>query len=65
MTKEKAMSEAIHNQQAASVQSNKKNQILATALLGLLILSVLSLAPMEVIHNATHDVRHSSGFPCH
>ncbi len=59
------MSEAIHNQQAASVQSNKKNQILATALLGLLILSVLSLAPMEVIHNATHDVRHSSGFPCH
>ena len=59
------MSEAIQNQQVASVQSNKKKQILATALLGLLILSVLSLAPMEVIHNATHDVRHSSGFPCH
>jgi len=59
------MSEAIQNQQVASVQRNKKNQVLATALLGLLILSVLSLAPMEVIHNATHDVRHSSGFPCH
>jgi len=59
------MSEAIQNQQVASAQSNKKNQVLATALLGRLMLSVLSLAPMEVIHNATHDVRHSSGFPCH
>lgn len=59
------MSEVIQNQQVASVQSSKKNQVLAAALLGLTILSVLSLAPMDVIHNATHDVRHSSGFPCH
>ncbi|MCK5728309.1 MAG: CbtB-domain containing protein, partial [Methylococcales bacterium] len=21
--------------------------------------------PIEVIHNAAHDTRHSSGFPCH
>ncbi len=59
------MSEVVQNQQVASVQSNKKNQIFAATLLGVTILSVLSLAPMEVIHNATHDVRHSSGFPCH
>ena len=59
------MSEIIQNQQVASVQNNEKIQIFAAALLGLTILSVLSLAPMEVIHNATHDVRHSSGFPCH
>jgi len=59
------MSEVVQNQQVASVQNNKKIQIFAAALLGLAILSVLSLAPMEVIHNATHDVRHSSGFPCH
>ena len=59
------MSEVVQNQQVVSVQNNKKIQIFAAALLGLSILSVLSLAPMEVIHNATHDVRHSSGFPCH
>ena len=59
------MSEVVQNQQVASVQNNEKIQIFAAALLGLTILSVLSLAPMEVIHNATHDVRHSSGFPCH
>jgi cobalt transporter subunit CbtB len=59
------MSEVIQNQQVSSVQDNKKIQVFAAALLGLTILSILSLAPMEVIHNATHDVRHSSGFPCH
>ena len=59
------MSEVVQNQQVVSVQNNKKIQIFAAALLGLTLLSVLSLAPMEAIHNATHDVRHSSGFPCH
>jgi len=59
------MSEVVQNQQVVSVQNNKKIQIFVAALLGLTMLSVLSLAPMEVIHNATHDVRHSSGFPCH
>ena len=59
------MSEIIQNQQVISVQNNKQIQVFAAALLGLTILSVVSLAPMEVIHNATHDVRHSSGFPCH
>ncbi len=59
------MSEITQNQQLDKVQDSKKWQIFAAALLGLTILSVISLAPMEVIHNATHDVRHSSGFPCH
>jgi cobalt transporter subunit CbtB len=59
------MSELIQNPQTKAVQSSKNTQILAVALLGLVLLSVLGLAPMEVIHNATHDVRHSSGFPCH
>jgi len=25
----------------------------------------VGFAPIEVIHNATHDTRHSTGFPCH
>lgn len=59
------MSEITQNQQLDTVQDSKKWQVFAAALLGLTILSIISLAPMEVIHNATHDVRHSSGFPCH
>ncbi len=43
----------------------KKSQLLITALLGFSILMVVGFAPMEVIHNATHDTRHSTGFPCH
>lgn len=60
------MSEISQNEQLNdAAQSSKSIQIIASALLGLIILSVVALAPMEVIHNATHDVRHSSGFPCH
>ncbi len=43
----------------------KHRQLLASALLGLIVLSIVGFAPLEVIHNATHDTRHSSGFPCH
>lgn len=59
------MSEIIHKQLIKSASDTKRNQIFMALIFGLSILSVVSLAPMEVIHNATHDVRHSSGFPCH
>jgi cobalt transporter subunit CbtB len=32
---------------------------------GLFIVAMVGFAPIEVVHNAAHDVRHSSGFPCH
>ena len=59
------MPEITQSQQLDTVHNSKKWQVFAAALLGVVILSIVSLAPMEVIHNATHDVRHSSGFPCH
>ena len=43
----------------------KKSQILMAALLGFTVLMAVGFAPIEVIHNATHDTRHSTGFPCH
>jgi len=46
-------------------QINKKIQLLTSALLGLIVLASVGFTPLEVIHNATHDTRHSSGFPCH
>ncbi len=53
-------------QNSISVSVQAKNiQVLAAALLGLSIFMVVGFAPLEVIHNATHDSRHSTGFPCH
>ncbi len=53
-----------HNATNVSVQA-KATQVLAAALLGLVVLIAVGFAPIEVIHNATHDTRHSTGFPCH
>ena len=38
---------------------------LLAILLGLLIVGVSGFSHLEAIHNAAHDTRHSSGFPCH
>jgi len=54
------------NESAISTSSNTKtSQVLGAALLGLMVLMAVGFAPIEVIHNATHDTRHSTGFPCH
>ncbi len=45
--------------------SAKSIQLLATAILGATLFAITALAPIEAIHNATHDTRHSAGFPCH
>lgn len=38
---------------------------LAAAGLGIVLLFGAGFAPMEALHNAAHDSRHSAGFPCH
>jgi cobalt transporter subunit CbtB len=35
------------------------------AFLGGFLLWVVGFSHIDVVHNATHDTRHSSGFPCH
>lgn len=37
----------------------------AAALLGLVLLWGVGFSPVEAVHNAAHDARHSAGFPCH
>ncbi len=34
-------------------------------LLGLFVVGVTGFSHIEAVHNAAHDTRHSSGFPCH
>ena len=40
-------------------------QSLGALIFGMVILFAVGFAPMEVAHNAAHDVRHSLAFPCH
>ncbi len=39
--------------------------IAAVAFLGLALVFVTGFARASVIHDSSHDVRHSIGFPCH
>jgi cobalt transporter subunit CbtB len=38
---------------------------LGSCLLGAALIFLTGFAPIEVVHNAAHDTRHSAAFPCH
>lgn len=40
-------------------------QLFAAFLIGGAIVFGVGFSHMSAVHNATHDVRHSTGFPCH
>jgi len=48
-----------------STSVSKRSQIFAAAILGLTIVFAVGLLPMDAVHNAAHDTRHSAAFPCH
>lgn len=39
--------------------------IAVVALLGAALVFVAGLAQSQTLHDAAHDVRHATGFPCH
>ncbi len=48
--------------------SHSRPQILSiilAALLGLLVIYVAGHSQYHILHDAAHDVRHATGFPCH
>jgi len=45
--------------------ANNSVQMVAVAILGIVVLMGVGFAPMDVAHNAAHDTRHSFAFPCH
>jgi cobalt transporter subunit CbtB len=50
----------------ASVSSQSRfMQLALAALLGVFVIGFLGFSPMEAVHNAAHDYRHSMAFPCH
>jgi cobalt transporter subunit CbtB len=50
--------------EVATTAARIKPALLASAL-ALVMLFSMGFAPMEALHNAAHDSRHSAGFPCH
>jgi cobalt transporter subunit CbtB len=40
-------------------------QAVMVMLFGVFLVGTAGFSHMDVVHNAGHDTRHSSGFPCH
>mgnify|MGYP002788506508 CR=1 FL=1 len=49
----------------ASDQTTALISIMAVALLGAALLFAAGFAQSATLHDAAHDVRHATGFPCH
>ena len=49
----------------ASASGSRLLPPLLAVMLGVMVLGLVGFAPLEVVHNAAHDTRHSTGFPCH
>ena len=51
--------------ETASTATSKPLQLAAAFLLGTVFLYGAIFVQTSVVHNASHDVRHAQGFPCH
>ena len=49
----------------AGARASIVTQAMMAALLGLFLVWGVGFSPIMAVHNAAHDMRHSSGFPCH
>jgi cobalt transporter subunit CbtB len=65
--KEKYMSNLFNIQTAARplAQREALRFGIAAILLGILFIGITGFAPIDAIHNAAHNTRHSISFPCH
>ena len=50
---------------AAKSGTSSLMQIVFVALIGATIVFVAGLAHSQTLHDAAHDMRHATGFPCH
>lgn len=46
-------------------ETSKTASAVLMAALGLALVFVAGFAESNILHNAAHDTRHSTGFPCH
>jgi len=50
---------------AAGTRASNLAQAMMAVLLGIFLIWGVDFSPIMAVHNAAHDTRHSSGFPCH
>jgi cobalt transporter subunit CbtB len=50
---------------ALTQRASRIVQATLAILLGSLVIGIAGFSHIDVVHNAAHDTRHSSGFPCH
>ncbi len=49
----------------AGTHASSVTQAIMAAMLGVFLIWGVGFSPIMAVHNAAHDTRHSSGFPCH
>lgn len=50
---------------AAASSSSSLSAIVVAAFVGVAIVFTAGMAQSDALHDAAHDVRHATGFPCH
>jgi len=61
----RALETTVHIQPSDSIFASTKVHILGAFMLGFLVMFGVGFLPMDAVHNAAHDTRHSFAFPCH
>ncbi|MGB1237437.1 MAG: CbtB domain-containing protein [Pseudomonadales bacterium] len=56
---------APNGMQTLTLSTSTLLQLSAATAFGLGLLLLVGFAPMEALHNASHDARHAFAFPCH
>ena len=46
-------------------RSSRLLQLALAGLLGVFVVGFVGFSPLDAVHNAAHDYRHSMAFPCH
>jgi cobalt transporter subunit CbtB len=59
------MSSTVFTQATSHSRGNRLLVTFGSILIGLSLVYFAGFSHMELVHNAAHDTRHSSGFPCH
>ena len=52
-------------EQSNTKETSKVKLASLSLIMGLTLVYIIGLAHPMALHNAAHDVRHSSAFPCH
>ncbi|MDH4558686.1 cobalt transporter [Pseudomonas sp. BN417] len=54
-----------HSAASSSTLAQRLVLAIGAGLIGLSLVYFAGFSPIEAVHNAAHDTRHSAAFPCH